>query len=149
MRKKMIVFIYILMNILCRCFSFDKIEIGDDVSLICKNIETENYILCGPSRMYQCITIQNGMDQYVVAFSNNKVIAIFYPYIHVNGNRIIAWQTTVNDLKKMGIEYNLKKETGFGYVYSIDGYDLIVCIGNTGTDRYPSENDLISMIVKR
>ena len=89
------------------------------------------------------------MDQYVVAFSNNKVIAIFYPYIHVNGNRIIAWQTTVNDLKKMGIEYNLKKETGFGYVYSIDGYDLIVCIGNTGTDRYPSENDLISMIVKR
>ncbi|MBR6296663.1 MAG: hypothetical protein IKR40_09350 [Treponema sp.] len=149
MRKKMIVFIYIILNALCMSFSFDKISVGDDISSICKDIEAESYILCGPSRIYPCITIQDGIEQYVIAFSNNLVVAIFYPYVHVNGNRIVAWETKVNDLEKMGIKYELKKETGFGYVYSIDSYDLIVCIGSTGTDRDPSKDDLISMIVKR
>ncbi|MBQ8679937.1 MAG: hypothetical protein IJ530_09230 [Treponema sp.] len=153
--KNIIIFAFMIESFVCFAnetknrFNYHDIKIGDDISLLCANCETDTFVLCGSSKIYPCITVQDGLEYYIVAFSNNKIIAIFYSSVYIKGKKIIAGKTTVQELEELKIKYEIFKESGFGYIFKLDDFDFIVSIGDSGTDRLPVKTDLITSIVKR
>lgn len=139
------------------CFAFNdtlnilpsKLNVGDDISALCIDTKTNSYILSSSGQIAPCITLSEGLDHYIIAFLNNKIVAIFYPLVVIKNKNIVAGKTTIREFKKLHPNCQLYEEIGFGYYYKLNGFDFIISIGNTGTDRLPIDDDIITSICKR
>lgn len=125
--------------------SIKDLKIGDDISDYISEIKTEELVMCSSSQFYPSFKIsQDGID-YIVAFSKNKVTAIFCSSILIDGILYEAGKCTVKD-----IIYNFKncsvfKDEGFGYILRTENTNFIV-LKDTRNQLF--NNDIVTAICK-
>ncbi len=149
--KKIILIIFIFTCLFCyaddnnRKVSANNLKIGDDISDYLSEIKTQELTMCSSSQFYPSFKIYQDGIEYIIAFSKNKVVAIFCSSIIIDGILYETGKSTVEDIIHNFKNYNIVKEEGFGYVLKTKNTNFIV-LKDTQSQLY--NNDIVTMICK-
>ena len=125
--------------------SAKKIRIGDYISDYLSEIKTVELTMCSSSQFYPSFKIFQDDIEYIVAFSKNKVTAIFCSSIFIDGILYEAGKCTVEHIIHNVKNYSIIKDEGFGYVLKTENTKFSV-LKDTQIQLY--NNDIVTMICK-